>query len=58
MKKEQKPLSELAKIMKVFPQALINVTVKSRPEIETVPAITSVIHDVESKLGNRGRVLV
>jgi len=23
-----------------------------------VPAITSVIHDVESKLGNRGRVLV
>ena len=58
MKKGQKPLSELAKIMKVFPQALINVTVKSRPEIETVPAITSVIHDVESKLGNRGRVLV
>ncbi len=58
MKKEQKPLSELAKIMKVFPQALINVTVQSRPEIETVPAITSVIHDVESKLGNRGRVLV
>lgn len=58
MKKEQKPLSELAKIMKVFPQALINITVQSRPEIETVPAITSVIHDVESKLGNRGRVLV
>ncbi len=58
MKKEQKPLSELAKIMKVFPQALINVTVQSRPDIETVPAITSVIHDVESKLGNRGRVLV
>ena len=58
MKKEQKPLSELAKIMKVFPQVLINVTVQSRPEIETVPAITSVIHDVESKLGNRGRVLV
>ncbi len=58
MKKEQKPLSKLAKIMKVFPQALINITVQSRPEIETVPAITSVIHDVESKLGNRGRVLV
>ena len=58
MKKEQKPLSEQTKIMKVFPQALINITVKSRPEIETVPAITSVIHDVESKLGNRGRVLV
>ena len=39
MKKEGKPLSELAKIMKVFPQMLINVDVKSRPEIETAPEI-------------------
>ncbi len=42
MKKEGKPLSELAKIMQVFPQSLINVDTKSRPEISTVPEIVAV----------------
>ena len=58
MKKEGKPLSELTRIMKIFPQVLINVDVKSRPEIETVPEITSAIREAEVKLGNQGRVLV
>jgi phosphoglucosamine mutase len=58
MKKEGKPLSELAKIMKVFPQVLINVTVKSRPDIDTVPEIMTAIREVEAKLGDEGRVLV
>ena len=58
MKKEGKPLSELAKIMKVFPQVLINVTVKSRPDIDKVPEIMAVIRDVEAELGEQGRVLV
>ncbi|MEN6317955.1 MAG: phosphoglucosamine mutase [Syntrophaceae bacterium] len=58
MKKEGKPLSELAKIMQVFPQSLINVDTKSRPEISTVPEIVSVIKSVEQKLGDTGRVLV
>jgi len=58
MKKAGKPLSELAKIMKVFPQALINVTVKSRPEIDTVPEIVAVIREVEQRLADQGRVLV
>lgn len=58
MKKEGKPLSELAKIMTVFPQALINVTVKSRPDIDTVPEIVAAIREAEQKLGRQGRVLV
>ena len=58
MKKERKPLSELAKIMQVFPQSLINVDTKSRPEISTVPEIVAAIKSVEQKLGDRGRVLV
>lgn len=58
MKKEGKPLSELAKIMKVFPQMLINVNVKSRPEIETAPEIMTAIRDAERRLGGQGRVLV
>jgi phosphoglucosamine mutase len=58
MKKEGKPLSELAKIMDVFPQTLINVDTKSRPEISTVPELVTVIKSVEDKLGTSGRVLV
>ena len=58
MKKDQKPLSELTQIMKVFPQMLINVEVKAKPELSTVPEVSKVIEDVEKELGNKGRVLV
>jgi phosphoglucosamine mutase len=58
MKKEGKPLSELAGIMKVYPQTLINVDVKMRPEIESVPEIMAAIRKVETALGDQGRVLV
>jgi phosphoglucosamine mutase len=58
MKKEQKPLSELAQVMKVFPQALVNVDVKTKPEISTIPEISEAIRDVEGQLGDKGRVLV
>ena len=58
MKKEGKPLSALGRIMKVFPQLLLNVEVKSRPAIETVPEIVNAITAAERKLGQRGRVLV
>jgi phosphoglucosamine mutase len=58
MKKEGQPLSVLASIMTVFPQMLINIDVKRKPEIETVPEIMAAICEVEKKLGDRGRVLV
>jgi phosphoglucosamine mutase len=44
--------------MDVFPQSLINVDTKSRPEISTVPELVAVIKSVEEKLGSSGRVLV
>jgi phosphoglucosamine mutase len=58
MKREKKPLSELGKIMEVFPQRLINVDVPSKPEISTIPELVNVIEEVEKKLGDKGRVLV
>jgi phosphoglucosamine mutase len=58
MQKDGKPLSELAAIMKVYPQVLINIDTKSRPEIADVPEIMQAIRDVEAKLGDKGRVLV
>jgi phosphoglucosamine mutase len=53
-----KPLSELAKLMDVFPQKLINVDVKRKPDIASVPGIVEAIKQVESELGDQGRVLV
>ena len=58
MLKAGKPLSELARHMDVFPQKLINVDVKSKPDIQTVPAIVAAIKAVEAELGDQGRVLV
>jgi phosphoglucosamine mutase len=58
MLKAGKPLSELAQLMDVFPQKLINVDVKSKPDIESVPQIVEAIRQVEAELGDEGRVLV
>ncbi len=58
MKRAGKPLSELAKLMKVFPQCLVNVTVKDKPPIGAVPEIVAMIGHVEKILGDGGRVLV
>jgi phosphoglucosamine mutase len=53
-----KPLSELAGMMEIFPQKLINVPVKSKPDISTVPQVVAAIKQAEAELGDRGRVLV
>jgi len=57
MREQAQPLSELGR-MQVFPQKLINITVKHKPEISTVPQIDAVIKEVERELGDKGRVLV
>ncbi len=54
----KKPLSELAAEVTLFPKLLLNVRVKSKPELTTIPEITQAIKEVESKLGGEGRVLV
>ncbi|MHA1729186.1 MAG: phosphoglucosamine mutase [Promethearchaeota archaeon] len=58
MKETGKPLSELAKIMKVYPQKLINIAVTDKPDLITVPEVKAVITEVENCLGDTGRVLV
>ncbi|MDL1964281.1 MAG: phosphoglucosamine mutase [Deltaproteobacteria bacterium] len=58
IKDESKPLSELVKIMDVFPQVLINVEVKNKPDILSVSQITEIIKAVEKNLAGKGRVLV
>ncbi|MCK9362564.1 MAG: phosphoglucosamine mutase [Syntrophales bacterium] len=58
MKKAGQPLSKLAEIMNVFPQVLVNVHVKSRPELAAIPAIAAAIRKAEARLRDQGRVLV
>lgn len=55
---EKKPLSELKKVMTVFPQVLINVDVKSKPPLESLPDVGRAIRQVEKDLAGKGRVLV
>ena len=58
MVKEGKPLSDLARMMDIFPQKLINIDVKSKPDIDKVPKLADAIQQVEKELGDEGRVLV
>jgi phosphoglucosamine mutase len=58
MIEESKPLSELCKIMTIFPQVLINVNVTRKPDLKNIPNIKDAIKSVEHALGEKGRVLV
>ncbi len=58
MKEESKPISELFKIMTVFPQVLINVDVARKPDLKNVPVIKDAIKSVETGLEKKGRVVV
>lgn len=60
MAKENKKLSELASIMKKYPQKMINVDVtkEGKKAFETREDIKEVIKSYEDKIGNRGRVNV
>jgi phosphoglucosamine mutase len=53
-----KALSELATVMTVFPQSLINVPVKRKPDLAAVPEIEAAIRRAEKSLEDHGRVLV
>jgi phosphoglucosamine mutase len=58
MVQRQRPLSDLRQAMHRFPQRLVNVPVRKRREISTMPGIQQVIDRVVHDLGGRGRVLV
>lgn len=53
-----RPLAELTERMSLFPQVMINVKVREKPEIATVPEIGRAVEQAEEKLAGKGRVLV
>ncbi|AZS17358.1 phosphoglucosamine mutase [Paenibacillus lutimineralis] len=52
------PLSELKKVMKKYPQVLVNVRVQDKSKYAGNAAIEEAVAAVERKLGDNGRVLV
>lgn len=58
MKHNGKKLSELADIMQIYPQVLKNVRVKDKESAMNSPEFLEAIKEAETKLGERGRILV
>ena len=56
--KRERPLGELAAEMTRFPQILVNVRVKRKPPLETIPEIEQAMTQVENEMDGRGRLLV
>ena len=60
MRREGKPLSELASIMTRYPQSMINVHVSPEGKLNfyTDPQVKAAIDEAKRKLGDNGRVVV
>jgi len=58
MCRQNKPLSELRKDFKKFPQTLLNVAVREKPELSDFPKIQELIERYENDFKDSGRVLV
>ena len=58
MKKTGKKLSELASVIEMYPQVMVNVQVKEKKPVEEMPLVSSKIKEIEQILGTEGRVLV
>lgn len=58
MRNLQKPLSELASDMPLFPQQLRNVVMRERRDILAIPAVAEAVRAAEAELAGRGRINV
>lgn len=60
LKSTGQPLSELAKVMEMYPQVLVNVKIEARHkgQWEAQEEITGLIASLEQRLGGEGRILV
>jgi phosphoglucosamine mutase len=51
-------LSALTRDLKVFPQVIVNVRVREKQPLETLPAVVAAIRDADAELEGNGRVVV
>ncbi len=54
----KKPMSELCRGMKLYPQTLINVKVANKKAVRECPEVMNAVKEAEKVLGNSGRILV
>jgi phosphoglucosamine mutase len=52
------PLDALVADLKVFPQTIVNVRVKSKPPLESLPPVQKALDDANRALGDRGRIVL
>lgn len=52
------PLSELASPVRIYPQVLKNIKVRSKPDAQNDPDVQAAVAAVAEKLGDTGRILV
>ena len=52
------PMSEAFAAFQRFPQVLINVAVRNKPDLATIPAIADRAKAIETELGSNGRLLL
>lgn len=53
-----KPLGELKRVLKKYPQAQRNLRVKDKPPLETLPQVQGLLKEAESAVNGKGRVLL
>jgi len=58
MVEDARELAELADELVAYPQTLINVRVRQRADLETVPEVAEAMASVRAALGDHGRLLV
>src|SRR4029077_14000473 len=58
MKESGKPLSELKRCLKKYPQAQRNLRVKRKRPLEELPAVMKLVDETEQQLSGKGRVLL
>lgn len=58
MKRKERPLDELAKVMQPLPQVLYNVEVREKKDLSEIPAIDRRIREIEKELEGTGRLLI
>ncbi len=52
------PLDSLVADLKIFPQKIVNVRVKSKPPLESLPEVSRLLAEGEKALGNSGRIVL
>ncbi|MBN1282519.1 MAG: phosphoglucosamine mutase [Proteobacteria bacterium] len=58
MLREQRPLSELAKIFEPYPQVRVDVRVQRKVDFGRIPALATALESYRGELGREGRLLV